>query len=474
MKRKWFTTVLCASLCLFCCGFAGADVVGYFTFDNITGDSFSDVSGNGLIGTLGLAAGAGAPASVPGPSGADGDTAVEIPRGEGMVVDDSSFMLFEIYAPRTIEMWVKSAGFEFTESYAAIVSYGIGSGYRVQLADTGNIVYSLQGVQDYDSGVPFPFDDQWHHLAVVDDFDNNSVDIYLDGEVIFNVTDIADNNIADTPALFIGRTGTTPNYISFEGSIDRLRISDAALSADEFDKDAASTKPAADSTLALYDFDEGAVPYISKGAETTIAVTLKDYTSGNAGAPEVVADSPSGGANDFSLYFADGAQASVADPNRFMDVGGPGNDWTFESWVKYPDGNFTGRQVIVYYGPGGVSFSLSGTNPRKVFVTTLRIADFSSNSADVTPDEWHHVACVHKDGVSLSFFVDGELIEEDEYTRGSRLTDVPSLHIGSEPNGVLPLNGWLDRIRISNEALTADQLDSNAAQPTSVSDWSVY
>lgn len=471
--------VLCMMLCLIIFamgpGWASAEEVGYFKFDNIKGDTFTDNLGKGLIGTLGIPQGAGAPEVVPGPSGAEGDNAVKIPRGEGLVVDDSNFFLFDFFAPRTIEMWVKSPGFEFTESSACLISYGIGSGYAVSvLRDTGTIVYSLPGVQDFDSGVLFPFDDQWHHLAVVDDLDQNEIRFYLDGELIYTNTAPADNNTADTNALFIGRTGLTPNYIAFEGSLDRVRISDDALSVDELDTDPASVKPVADSTLAFFNFDEETVPYVSQGLETTIASTLKDYASGTAGAPQVVNDTPSGAADDFSLYFSEGAQCSVADPNKILDVGGPGNDWTLEAWVKYETGNATGRQMIYYYGPGGYSFSLQEGDPRILFVTTLRIADFSSQGAIVTPDEWHHVACVHKDGVSISFFVDGELIEEDPYTGSSRKTDVSSLHIGSEPNGILPFTGWIDRIRISNEALTADQMDSDPMNPVSVTDWSIY
>jgi hypothetical protein len=474
MKRFFIFGIVC--MLVLAAGFhsVNAETLGYFKFDSFNGSTFTDDSGKGLIGTLGVAAGAGAPTSVAGPSGDASDMAVEIPRGEGLVVDDSLFFLFDTFAPRTIEMWVKSAGFEFTESYAALVSYGLDSGYRIHVTSDGNIVYSLMGVEDFDTGVVFPFDDVWHHLAIVDDFDGNQIRMYLDGELVYTNDAPADNNLSDDQVLFIGRTGTTPNYIAFEGSIDRLRISNDALAVEELDSDAASVKPVIDSTVALYNFNEDTVPYLGEGQETTQAITLKDYTSGNAGAPEIVDDSPSGAEGDTSLYFADGAQASVSDPNRELDLGGPGKDWTVEAWVKYPDGNFTGRQVIFYYGPGGVSFSLSGSNPRLAFVTTLRIADFSSNSAAVLPDEWHHVACVHKDGESLSFFIDGELIEEDAYTGGSRVTDVPSLHIGSEPNGVLPLTGWIDRIRISDVALTADELDSDPGVPASLGDWSLF
>jgi hypothetical protein len=223
-----------------CCAIAGADVVGYFKFDNIKGNSFSDDTGKGLIGTLGVPQGSGAPKVVTGPSGKSTDKAVEIPRGEGLIADDSTFFSLDIFAPRTIEMWVKAADFEMTESMVTLMSYGLDSGYRIILNSDKQIVYSLQGVQDFNTGVAFPFDSQWHHLAVVDDFDGNQIRVYLDGAEIFKTDTPADNNAADSNLLFIGRTGTTPNYIAFEGAIDRLRISNDSLTVDELDKDAAN------------------------------------------------------------------------------------------------------------------------------------------------------------------------------------------------------------------------------------------
>lgn len=472
MQRFFAVLIAAATLA----GAAQAETVGYFKFDNISGSSFTDDTGNGLLGTLGIPAGAGMPDIVPGPSGADGDLAIEIPTAEGMVVDDSALMVLDILSPMTLQCWVKSDGFNITAEGVGIISYGGGGGgYELGVNSAGNIRYLLRGAAEFDSGVPFPFDGEWHHLAAVNDFDAGQLTIYLDGEAVFTESGIPDNTLGSTKALFVGRIGVTPNWIAFEGALDRVRVSQEAVAADDLDTDPASPAPVSEDTIAYFDFDEGTTPFESKDTPDPLTmVTLTDFSSGNAGAPEVTADTPSGADGDFSLYFSDGAQTLVRDPNRVLDVGGPGNDWTLEAWVKYPDGNFTGRMMIFYYGPGGISFSLAGTNPRLVFVTTLRIADFSSQNAAVTPDEWHHVAAVHRDGVSISFYVDGEFIEELPYTGSSNKTEVGQMTIGSEPNGVLPFTGWIDRIRISNVALEEGEFDSDPGQPASVGEWSLY
>lgn len=452
---------------------AVAETVAFFTFDNISGNSFTDVTGRGLVGTLGFSPEEGAPLIVPGPSGQEGDLAAEILVGEGLIVSDMFFDLLYI-PPMTFEVWVKSTGFSTAEGTASYPILAYTGSYQLGVNSEMNIYYNHGGV-NIDTGVPFPFDGEWHHLAVVVDDMVPIIEIYLDGEVIASVNQApVDTSSPTTALLMIGRSGLTPNFLAFEGAVDRIRISMDPLSVDELDSDAATPKGAVASTIAYFDFDEGALPYMSEGrADDLEIVSLKAYTQGNAGAPQIVTDTPSGQDGDFALYFENQAFATVRDPNRFLDVGGAGNDWTLEAWVKYE--NLTaGRMVMLYYGPGAFSFSLSGGNPRLAFVTTLRIADFSSNSAAVFPGEWTHVAVAHRYGESLSFFVNGELIEERNYTGGSNRTEVTTMFIGSEPNGILPFTGWLDRIRISNVALTADELDSGPQMPTGVTEWSVY
>ncbi|MBN2325761.1 MAG: LamG domain-containing protein [Candidatus Omnitrophica bacterium] len=447
------------------------EVVAYFKFDNIKGSLFTDDTGKGLVGTLGLPTNIGEPEIITGPSGADTDKAILMSGDGGMAVDDTALFALEIYYSLTLEGWFKAP--EYTVNFdTPFINYV--DSYQLGIATDGTLYYNLPGIENINSGVLFPFDDEWHHIAIVDDVDANTLTLYIDGDVAFTRDGSPGLNFG-TNLLLIGRNDLTPNAATFQGAMDRLRISAVALSPDELDSDPAAVKEPTDDTLALFTFDEDSLPYPNHGMEPSLSmVTARGYASGNTGAPEVSPDSPSGAEGDFSLYTADGSHALVLDPEGVLDVGGPGNNYTLEAWVKYETGNFTDRMVIFYHGPGAYSFSLGGGDPRVVFITTLRIADFSSTSAFVTPDEWHHVAVVHKDGESLSFFVDGELIEEDTYTGGTRLAEVHQMTIGSEPNGVLPFTGWIDRIRISNEALTADQMDSNAMAPVSVADWSIY
>lgn len=451
---------------------AKAETVAYFTFDNIANNQFTDVMGNGLVGTLGFSPEEGAPLVVPGPSGAEDDLAAEIPVGEGMAVNDVFFDLLYI-PPMTFEVWVRSGGFTASEPGASHVIFDYAGSYELGVNGDDNIYFNIGGTS-LDSGVSFPFDNEWHHLAVVVDDLAPIVEIFLDGESIASVAEAPLDAGGTDSTFLVGRGGITPNNLAFEGAVDRLRISQVALSADDLDSDAANPKEVGPDVRAAFLFDEGELPYAAQGiAEGLEMVSVRAFTQGNAGAPVVTEDTPSGQDGDFALFFENQAFANVRDPNYILDVGGEGNDWTLEAWVKYEDVT-SGRMVMFYYGPGAYSFSLSGGDPRLVFVTTLRIADFPSQNAVVPVGEWAHVAVAHVAGESLSFFVNGELIEVNDYTGGSNTTEAPNLSIGSEPNGVLPFTGWLDRIRISNVALTAEELDSDPTMTVPVSHWSIH
>ena len=120
------------------------------------------------------------------------------------------------------------------------------------------------------------------------------------------------------------------------------------------------------------------------------------------------------------------------------------------------------------YGyPGhGYSLSLNYAAGNKLQVTTLGIADMPSDTAVVEPDLWQHVAVVHKKSVSITYFVNGKEIDSRPYTNGIISVDTRKfLYIGAEWDGNLAFTGTIDRVRISNAALTANQLDSDAKNP---------
>lgn len=143
-------------------------------------------------------------------------------------------------------------------------------------------------------------------------------------------------------------------------------------------------------------------------------------------------------------------------------------DWTLEAWIKIYPAFDDERDVILYYGDpgGGYSLSVNYAAGNMLQVTTLGIADLPSDTAVVEVDAWQHVAVVHKKGESITYFVNGVAAGTRAETRGNNFaTTNMVLYIGAESDGGLPFSGLIDRVRISNTALTAAELDSDPLNP---------
>ena len=133
---------------------------------------------------------------------------------------------------------------------------------------------------------------------------------------------------------------------------------------------------------------------------------------------------------------------------------------TFQDVTFKFAGNPSGRMVFFYSnGPGG-ALSFSVNTDRTVFVTTLGIADVSSQAAIPDDDAWHHIAVIHENGKEIRFYVDGVLGDTVAYSSGVNFTRTQTLFsLGAEWNGALQYIGSVDRLKVSSGMLTPDQLD---------------
>jgi hypothetical protein len=472
---------------------AVADVVGYFKFDQFIDDTgvFPDDGGKGLHGRLGFPFSA--PQSVAGPSGQAGDLAVALDGNGGLAADDSAAAILNIVAPPlTLECWVRSDNEAQIGRHRAFINYGIPGGpprdnlvrggYNLGLAPSGELRFTLFAVVDVLSGIPFPFDGQWHHVAASYSIEGGGVRFYLDGVEVAFVEETSDIVPPGSRHLDIGAFFT--GLGRFDGDIDRVRISKAALTPAQLDSVAATIKPVQNDTAVFYNFNESNPPFQSQGlAPAGVAVSTAEWVidhppriGASAGGPKasgagpsVVDDTPSGGAADLALqlggddFSAD--MAYVPDPEGVLNMDG---DWTLEAWVKPAAAIDGDRDVIFYYGhPGhGYSLSINYAAGNMLQVTTLGIADLPSDAAVVALDVWQHLGVVHKKGQSITYFVNGVEAGTRSYTQGTSLaTTNKVLYIGAEWDGGLPFTGLIDRIRISNIALTTNQFDSDPKNP---------
>jgi len=465
---------------------AFGDTVGYFKFDQFTGTSFMDDSGNGLRGFRGQAFTGST--SIEGSSGLAGDRAVAFDGKGGLIVDDSANQVLNfLNAPITLECWIRTS--VTPSGHVGLISYGIpggrtgGGGYKLGM-NNGNLLFTTFAVRDFTSTVALPLDGQWHHVAAVYGEANGGVIYYVDGEEMQTVTETGTYRFTN-PGAHELNIGTQYTAIGrFNGDIDRVRISNAILTPAQLDSVRNSPKPVVNSTVAYFSFDAASGPYVSEGAQPAVStIPLDEWVvdhppAESTGAPTIVTnDSPSGATGDSSLQFSGAQIAIVNDPNGILNFSD--GDWTLESWVKTDFNSPNERMMIFYYGHPGRGYSLSlVVDTWGLQVTTLGIADMPStgtgeNYAWIDISVWSHVAVVHKAGESITYYVNGVERSSSSYTRRTNAAEQTVLYIGAEWNGNLPFYGLIDRIRISNAALTPAQFDSNVA-PTGISEWALY
>lgn len=408
---------------------------------------------NGLIGTLGNPE---VPANEPvvttdSPSQLANDKAVTLNGAGFLIVDDSPTPLINVAtSPFTMEAWVKP-DLNDTRTLEGILGYG--NTIKMGLMNSGELVFTLFGIVDINSGLYLSYG-EWHHVAAVWQ-PGTGVTFYLDGNPSF----IAETRTPLAPTSNYLTVGGERLDNPWMGSIDRVRIHGAALTLEQLDTVAASAKATLASTWVAYNFSENAAPFQSSATAVRPAISSVPFLSQRT-RPLWVSDTPSGATNDYALRTSQGTFVIAPDNANAIALNAEDPDFTLEAWVKFGTQPQVRSVVYGYAGPGA-AFSLSVTSDRKVWCTTYGKADIASLATVPDDGVWHHIAAVHENGKEVRFYVDGVLGDTVPYTAGVLIggrTDI-NFTIGSEPGLYNPYVGLLDRVRISNEALRPDQLD---------------
>ena len=130
---------------------------------------------------------------------------------------------------------------------------------------------------------------------------------------------------------------------------------------------------------------------------------------------------------------------------------------TVEFWIKALQK--AGYQIPVSKGMKGPGhweiYLLAGTGNLSAYIPDL--GDFGGTNS-VTDDKWHHCAMVW-DGSSVILYVDGKEAQKWAGLEFQRIVaDDQPLHIGNEFTNNFWFTGLMDEIRITNGALSPDQL----------------
>ena len=147
------------------------------------------------------------------------------------------------------------------------------------------------------------------------------------------------------------------------------------------------------------------------------------------------------------------------------------HDFTFTAWLRYTATASTRDQVLLWaYGVGGAERSLwlraqPGKDRLLAWATTdtgtTGVAAADASAATAFGDgAWHHIALTRAAGV-LSLGVDGTTLGSAPIAGSLTYGDafaVDGLRLGARPDGVDPLAGSLDEVRLFDRALTGTEL----------------
>jgi len=239
-------------------------LVAYWSFDEGTGNTAYDASGNGNNGTL-----------TNGPKWTKGKSGSALSfDGSNDYVDCGSDESLDITDEITIEAWVKAASFPASSYYNTLVNkrgnYAI-SLYASPGSSTATIRYIFCGVDSswIETGVSVGLN-EWAHISVV--WDGNIEKVYLNGDEVYSRS--ASGSMSPTDEIMGIGGGWSGEY--FNGLIDEVRIYNRALSAEEIRYHYNRGRP-----VAHWKFDEGSGGSIYDATDNNNDGVLHLGTSGN-------------------------------------------------------------------------------------------------------------------------------------------------------------------------------------------------
>ncbi len=445
--------------------------VGYWKFDEKTGQTVADVSGNSSNGTL----------------GADGSVATDDPvwangkyggslnfdgSNDFVNISDPASGILDITGQISISAWIKYT----SGTYRAIVSKGAGScstncPFDFYVSNTGNLTLVRSGAVVWygvNSTTTVPAG-QWVHVAAT--ADGQFIRTYINGIEQPGAT-IAGSQVsyitptANASAVRIGLRADSVTKML--GQIDDLRIYNYTRNNSQIIEDMNAGHPApgspVGSAVTQWKFDEGYGTTANDSTPNDNDLTLSSATSAwtNSGRFGKAWD------GNASRYLS---RADDAD----FDVGAP-DDYSVTLWYKsdlaanpaateylFNKANATTAGYAIYANTSGnICFGIDDDASWGPDVA-------SCTSTDVYDGTWHHMAAVRSvTADTTSVYIDGRQMDSDNDPTSATLANTLSLFVGDRDgvdNGD-EFNGDLDEIKVYRSALGADQvkMDMNRSQ----------
>lgn len=413
-------------------------LAGYWKFDDGSGTSATDSSGNGNTSTL-----------VNSPSWTTGQIGGALSfngTNQRAYVPSVSALNFASGVPFSVSAWIKTSqtvpggnNLRFINKFTNSPSY---KGYIMQIdANQKAVFYTKDGTTvNQVSSTSTINDGAWHHIIAVRDILSGLLRLYVDG-VQQSSTSITNGDLSVSSNLNLGVELLLADNVYLNGSLDEVRVYNRALSADEVAKLYKTTAP--------NNPDAGLVGYWSFNSTDIVGTTAYDRSGkGNNG---TLTNGPTKaiGKVGQALSF-DGGDDFIA----ISDIAfGGTNPISICAWMKP---NTLDSRGILTQGTE-VVLRTSSTGHLEWILNGFSTNDRAISSQVLVVNDWSLVCGTYVSGGDIVAYING--IEDGRVTPTGGYTDVSNTFvIGDCVSCGENFNGAIDEVRIYNRALSAGEI----------------
>jgi len=436
---------------------AGDPPVAEWKFDEKTGTSAYDTSGNGNTGTISGATWKSSNSCHEGgclefDGYGDGTT---IPASNSLTFGTNSF---------SIGLWFKAHEWQDTDGiYSAGATSNGTPGFSIrQTGTSGNLQFVVGNGTSRVVAGSLVNSQEWVYAVGVVNRANNIIYLYINGKEV----DAEDISSLSGSYDLAGNDyiGTTPIGNDFDGLIDHVKIYDYARTPAQIAYDYNRGKP-----VGHWKFDEcqGTTTYDSSGngnnGTITIGASGTNTTPGTCSTSGAWADGASGKFNSASLEFDGTDDYTTISSNSklnldnftvafWMNANNASGTSTIEQTINKAASNSTASNYVFSWSHTNTSFQKSFAFFGSSGWETAQI------SSTMNTGIWYHVTGTY-DGTNLKVYLNGNL--EDTEAAPSPETGNYNLFIGSGHSSNSPyayFSGQIDDVRIYNYALSANQV----------------
>jgi hypothetical protein len=392
--------------------------VGYWKFDEGTGTTAYDSSGNSNSGTL-----------TNGPQWASGKMGGALNfNGNNNYISISDSASTKNFTALTVTAWINFPDNSTGGTQRTIISKGLLNNYdytfRVQL-NTNTLLFGLNNDTMYSitsSSIP---NNQWVHASAT--YDGSSISIYINGqEVTSNNTGSISSINSSTSITAIGRAASNSAQY-FNGLIDDVKIYNYARTPEQIIQDMNAGHPAPGSPVGSasvhYKFDEG------------YGTTANNSGNGGSALNGTIANGTWTNEGKFGRALTYASNTSVT-----RTITDPGNTNTLSVWV-YPTTSAASKTLVT------ASRLTTDSSSRPVFGGCTGTA--------LPLDTWTHIVAVSDGASSCAIYQNGTRTA----TGTTGVTFGTSLNLGASS-----FTGRMDEFKLYYLGMSADQVKAEFNQ----------